>query len=175
MFETIGDRPRWALALEVFRKYSVGDVVPYQAIADVLDTDARQVVQSAARDAGRRLLDEDSRAIEAVPNKGYRIVAADEHVRLAKSQERRSRRALVKGHATVTHVDMNGLSEDYKRLVLATAAGFSRLIDMARSTERNVARIARAQESLELRVDEGLSENAERLARLEAKVEELSR
>jgi hypothetical protein len=173
MFDTIADKPRWALALDVFRDHHVGDVVAYADIAAVLDKDDRATIQSAAREAGKRLLIEDGHAIEAVPNKGYRIVAPDEHIRLARGHEKRSRKALVRGHATVQNVDLNGLSEESKRVVLATAAGFSRVLDMMRQTNKNVARVARAQEALELRVDEGLSENAERLARLEAQVQAL--
>lgn len=174
MFEAIGDKPRWALTLDVFREHETGETVTYKAIGEALGTTDRRIIQASAREASKRLLREDDKAIEAVPNKGYRIVTAEEHIRLAKSQEKRSRRALVKGHATVTHVDVNGLSPEAQRIMHATGQGFARVLDMMRATERNVKRVERAQEALELRVDDQLSDAAERLAQLEAKVARLA-
>ena len=173
MFETVGEKPRWVLALEVFREHAVGDIVAYADIGAALDSADRRVVQQAAMGARKRLLEEDQRAIEAVPNKGYRIVEPSEHVRLAKSHERRSRRALVRGHKTITHVDMNALSDEGQRLALATAQGFARVLDAMAAQDKRISRVAKAQEALELRVDEGMSENAQRLADLEAEVARL--
>lgn len=127
-FEPVGEKPRWALALEVIREYQVGDVVPYEALHDAVGSPNRTVVQAAARDAGVRFLEDESKALEAVPNEGYRIVAADEHVRLAKSQQRRGRRALVRGQALASNVDFNELSAEGRRIAEATAYGFGRML-----------------------------------------------
>jgi hypothetical protein len=172
-FEPVLDRPRWSYALDLLRQHEVGETVSYEDLASAIQSDKRSVIQSAVRQAGQRLLTEDMRAIEAVPNRGYRIVQPEEHLRLSRSQGRRSQSALTKGRDVASYTDLNGMDPAMRAVVLATAQGFNRMHDMLRSTNRQLASLGRAQAALEKRVNEASVSNDDRLARLEAQIAEL--
>ncbi|WP_424462983.1 hypothetical protein [Pseudoclavibacter helvolus] len=172
-FEKVGEKSRRELALDVLRLHSPGDVVAYNELAEALGVDPddeRVVVQAAVRNAAIEFLDVDLHAVEAVQNQGYRIVRADEHVRLAHKLQKRSTRALKRGRKTVQKVDMNGMDPNLRRVVEATGQAFALQIDFNRrmdvrqtNIEKAVVSVAKKQE----RSDAEIAELQERLARLE--------
>ncbi|GAA2182113.1 hypothetical protein GCM10009785_19890 [Brooklawnia cerclae] len=175
-FEPLGEFSRRNLALGVLRGHATGDVVGYDEFGDALDLHPdvnRKVIQDAVRAAGTEFLDVDRQALEAVPNVGYRIVPASEHVRLARGLQRQSSRALVRGHTVVAKVDYNALSPEVRALTEATARAFAAQIEFNRRMdvrqqrlEEAVATVATKQE----RSDDEVAELRERLARLEASI-----
>lgn len=172
MFEPLREKSRKDYALEVLREHRVGEVVTYKALSDRVGCDDRRVLQAAVRDAAKDYLRFDQHAVEAVPNEGYRVVAADEHVRLAEKQRRRSVKTLRRGEALVVSVDYNDLSPDARRLAEGMALGFARLIEANRRMDSRLASVERAQDAVVERQDHTDSEVAElkaRLARLEGR------
>lgn len=169
------DRPRarWEVVLRLLRQLPPGGVVTYARLGDALDLDPvqdRHAVQRAVQRAGREHLEQDRRAVEAVPRVGYRVVTAPEQLRLGAHHQDRSRRTLVLARDTVTHVDQRGLTPDQARRFDAAARGLGALLEgfhqldvRQENLERVVDHVTRRQD----RTDDEVRELRERLARLE--------
>lgn len=170
-FTPQGSKAKWEQVFEVFSGHQSGDTVSYAEIDFALDgVHTRTQVQGIVYQAARRLLERENKALEAIPNIGYRIVQANEHVRLAGKQQGRASRALARGTRQVVHVDLNGLTEVEKALVQATGhalaaqADYMRRLDIRQKrTERAVATVTKVQSEQ----SEEMQRLQERIARLE--------
>ena len=172
-FKPKGEYALRVQALEALRAHSVGETVPYAELEDLLGTGRKQV-QAAVRAAAPEFLDVDQQAVEAVPNVGYRIVPASDHVRLAQGLQRRSSRALVRGHAVVTKVDFATLSPEVRALTEATARAFAVQIDFNRRMDVRQERLEAAIDAVSAEQNRSADEVAElreRLARLERQID----
>lgn len=173
-FEPVGAQARWKAVYCEFQKAGVGDVVTYETLADALELhseDDRHAIQMAARRAAKEYLQEDSRAVEAVKNVGYRVVEPKEHLRLAQDQQRRSNKALKRGHSTVVHVDLNGMEPAVRQAFDVTARAFSTLLEYNRRLDTKQQHLAKALDSIATRQDrsdEEIQQLKERLAKIEA-------
>lgn len=177
-FEALGDRPRWVEMYDVLRRHDVGDLVSYKELGRAIGLDPdddRHAIQMAIRRAAREFSRADLRALEAVPNQGYRIVQPAEHIRLARSQQAKSSRALERGHSTVTHVDLTGMEPETRKAFEVVAQAFAYQMDFNRrldirtaSLEAAVAAITETRE----RTDGEVAELRARLERLEGRVTE---
>lgn len=123
-FQPIGERARWRVLVDLFCAVPRGELVEFPRIADAIGLDPdrdRKALRAAVRQAGPVLSAEHDRSVIAVRGRGYRVALPDEHVDLAAGQQRRSSRALVRAKRHVDHVDLSGMSEDGRRLVVAAA------------------------------------------------------
>jgi hypothetical protein len=172
-FQPIGDRARWRIVYDLLRKADVGDVTTYETLGEALEldpTEDRHAIQMAVRRAAVEHEEVDHRALESVPNVGYRIVEAQEHLRLARTQQRRSSKALARGQSKVVNVDMNGLPPEVRKAFDVTARAFAMLLDYNRRLDTRQRRLEDAIGSVVERSERSESEIAtlrERLARLE--------
>jgi len=172
-FEALGDQPRWAIAYEVLKRHDVGDVVAYKELGRALGLDPnsqRHAIQMAIRRAAREFETSDLRALEAVPNQGYRIVQPAEHLRLARQHQAKASKSLTRGHGKVTHVDFTGMEPETRKAFEVVAQAFAHQLDFNRRMDIRTANLeAAVQEITETRertADE-LAELKARLARLE--------
>jgi hypothetical protein len=172
-FEPLGDKARWRIIYDLLARCSVGATVKYDDIATALGLDPdvdRHTIQLAMRRASREYEARDRRALEAVPNVGYRVVEAEEHLRLARGQQKRSTRALARGHSKVVNVDLTGVQPDVRRAFEAVAMAFTMQLDFNRRTDVRQARLEKSLDQISERHDHSEEEIAElkkRLARLE--------
>lgn len=178
MFTPAKEKSQRTMLLELFEDVTPGEVVSYEDIAEWLGLELDDVkgVQRAVNGAKRSLEVHQSKALEAEPRKGYRVVAPNEHHRLAVMQQRKSRRALVRAKSKVAHVDLSGLTEGERvAITLATTAlaaqlDFQRRADLRYANRQQVEEfMAEHKESAE-RTTEELEKVRARMARLEAKV-----
>lgn len=175
-FEPVGDLARWRTVYDMLKPLVVDDVLTYEALAQALGLNAdhdRPVMQAAVRRAARTFEQADKHALVAVPNVGYRVVRADEHVVLARGQQRRASRALERGHSKVVNVDLRGLSPEVRALTEATARAFSLQMDFNRRFDVRQQRLEGVVAEVSERTDRSEAEIAElkaRLARLEGEV-----
>ena len=173
-FEAVGDLARWRTVYDMLKPLAVDDVLTYEDVAGALSLDAgkdRPLMQSTIRHAARTFESVDKHALVAVPNVGYRVVLADEHVVLARGQQRRASRALVRGHSKVVNVDLRGLSPEVRQLTEATARAFSLQMDFNRRFDVRQQRLESVVAEVSERTDRREAEIAElkaRLARLES-------
>lgn len=137
-FEPVGEIARWRVLYELLQKLSVGDVLTYDAMAESLDLDPegdRHTIQVAMRRASKELEEENKHATEAVPNIGYRIVESEEHLGLAQRQQRKSSKALVRGHSKVVNVDLSDVDPEVRKAFQVMASAFAMQMEFNRRTD----------------------------------------
>ncbi len=173
-FESIGDRARWRLVYEdILVKKPVGGIVTYDEMGEALDLDPegdRHAIQMAMRRAARELEQVDKHAVDAVPNKGYRIIEAVEHMQLARRQQRKSHHALQAGHSKVVNVDLTALDPETRQAFEVVARAFAAQMDFNRRIDIRQRRLEGALSTILERHDRSEEEIAalkERLERLE--------
>ncbi len=172
-FEPVGEVARWRIIYDALKPLAVDDVLTYEDAGQLLGLDPeaeRSTIQAAIRQASRTFERDDKHALVAVPNIGYRVVRADEHVVLARGQQRRASRALERGHSKVVNVDLRGLSPEVRALTEATARAFSMQMDFNRRVDVRQNRLESVISEVSQRTDRSEAEIAElkaRLARLE--------
>lgn len=173
-FEPAGEIARWRIIYGLLTDRTVGDVLTYDDMAEALDLDPaddRHTIQVAMRRAAKELESENKHAVEAVQNVGYRIVEPEEHLRLARGQQKRSSRALVRGHSKVVNVDLSGVDPEIRNAFQVVASAFAMQMEFNRRTD---IRQKKLEDSLDAvrerstRTDEEVAELRARLERLES-------
>lgn len=172
-FEPAGETARWRILYGLLAKTAVDGVLTYEAMAEALELDPetdRHTIQVAMRRAGSELESVEKHAVEAVQNVGYRVVEPEEHLRLAKSQQRRSTKALQRGQSKVVNVDLSNVDPEVRQAFQVVASAFAMQMEFNRRTD---VRQKKLEESLETvretstRTEEEVAELRERLERLE--------
>lgn len=176
-FQPSGDLARWRVLYGLLRPLDVGHVLTYEAMAAALDLEPvkdRTTIQLAMRRAARELETEDGRAVDAVPNVGYRVARPPEQVDLARRHQRKAGRSLARGHSKVANIDYNGMDPDLRRVAEATAKILAAQMDFNRRMNVRASNLERAIEEVKgqaseraQRTEEELAALRERLARLE--------
>lgn len=175
-FEPINEKSRRVLVLEHLQEKSPGEIATYEELAVLLgmsEPQDRSIIQTTVGQASRALLETKNYAVEAVTNTGYRVVKADEHLRLAKGRQIKASRQLVKGKRVLVHTDSNDLSAEERTihvqaivLVGAQLDAVRRLNIRQQNTERALESVTKKQEL----TDDAVAKLNERLAAVEAKV-----
>lgn len=176
-FKPAGEKARWKYLYELLLKIDDNGILTYQEMADALglDVDADlQVIRVALYRAAKEYEEVNKRALEVVPNKGYRVVAPKEHLDLARRQHSRSSRALARGQSKVVNVDMAGMDPQTRHAFEVVAQGFAQQMDFNRRFENRLSRqeqlTAELVQQTASRTDAERDEIKERLARLERKI-----
>lgn len=172
-FDPIGDVARWHTVYDLLVTTKTGDVLTYSRIARALDLDPkkdRHAIQMAMRRAAKEHEQADKRAVEAVPNKGYRVVESAEHLRLARGQHRRASKALMRGHSKVVNVDLTDVPPATRQLFEATVRAFAMQMEFNRRLDVRQKRLEDAVDTMTERTertDQEIADLKARLARLE--------
>lgn len=176
-FEPVGEQARWRTLYYLIRDVAVGDLLSYEEMATALDLDPlkdRNIIQLAMRRAGRELETTNKRAVDAVPNQGYRVVEPEEHALLARRHQRKSNRSLVRGHSKVVNVDFNQMDPEARKAIELMASAFASQMDFNRrmdvrqaNLEKAVEAVTRQTEAQANRTDEELAALHDRLRRVE--------
>ncbi|MGL5909416.1 MAG: hypothetical protein ACRCZP_05400 [Phycicoccus sp.] len=172
-FEPVGDRARWRVLVDLFKATARGTMVDYVELGDALglhpDND-RDAIRAAVQAASKHLSAEHNRSLQAVRGFGYRVVLPEEHIDLARGQQRRSRKALARAQVHVTHVDLSALDEVQRSMVMAAASALAwqqqqiKRLDLRQSDlEQVVASVVETKASVEQ-----VAELEQRIADLEA-------
>lgn len=175
-FEPLGERARWRVLADMFKDTPRGTMIDYAELGDALglhpDND-RDAIRAAVQAAAKYLSREHNRSLQAVRRFGYRVVMPEEHIDLARSQQRRSRKALSRAQGHVEHVDLSALDDVQRGLVMAAAAALAwqqRQIKRLDLRQRDLESVV---ESVTTRVERTESEVAARLAELERQIAEM--
>lgn len=172
-FDPIGDRARWCIVYDLLRAAAVDDIVTYAEIGTALDLDPgkdRHVIQMAMRRAAKEHEETDKRAIEAVPNRGYRIIPAPENLRLARGHQKKAGKSLERGQSKAVNVDLTGVDPDTRSAFEVVARAFALQMDFNRRLDVRQAKLETTVNAMSQRTDRTEAEIAElkaRLARLE--------
>lgn len=96
-----------------------GAVLTYEQLTVTLGVDAHdRRARTAIWQVANELLREHRKAVENVRTVGYRVVRANEHVRLSRGQQQRASRRLRRAVQVVVHVDYADLTPDERNTVL---------------------------------------------------------
>ncbi len=166
-----GSVARWRMVHEQLRTMAVGDVFTYAALSELLDLNDRHAIQSVVRRAAKEFEKADKHALAAVPNVGYRIVEADEHVRLARTHQAKSSRSLVRSRSKVSNVDYNDMSPEVRAVAEAMVRALSMQMEFNRRMDIRQSKLEEVVESVAVRTnatEDAVKELKDRLARLEA-------
>jgi hypothetical protein len=172
-FTPIGETARWRIIYNLLTGKDINDVLAYTEAAAALQVDAatqRHIIQGAVRRAAREFAVVDNRALEAVPNTGYRVVEAEEQLRLARYQQRRSSKALQRGRSLVSHADLSGVDPEVRRAFYVTGQLLSAQLDFNRRMDIRQKRLETAVQSMQVRsslTDEEVAQLRARIERLE--------
>lgn len=140
-FEPKGDVARWVPIYEFLQGLGPGDFVSYSTLSDLAGVDI-QYDRSAFRQAEKKLLEENQRALQVERGEGYRVMYAHEHAKKAQDKTREASRRVQSAIRILTNTDQNDLTPDQvtrNDLVLGALTGVH---DMTR-------RLARRQEKSE--------------------------
>lgn len=172
-FQPIGAEARWRVVYDLLSAAPTGDLVTYDEMAQALDLDPlknRPTIQAAVRRAAKEHERSDKRAIDAVPNAGYRVVEVAEHLQLARRYQKRAGNALASGHSKAVNVDLNGADPEVRHALEVVAQAFSMQMDFnrrfdvrQRKLEQTVAQIVNRESRSQAEIEELRS----RLERLE--------
>lgn len=176
-FEPIGEQARWRTLYDLLKRTEINGIVTYVQMGAVLQLHPegdRDLLQKTMRIAAKRHLSLDHRAIEAVPNAGYRVVEAREQIGLAQRRQRRSQVQLHNGHSLASDIDMNALQPNERSfaqmvgMAFAMQMDFNRRLDVRKSRlEQTLETIRESQTMDRRRTDEEVLELKERLRKLE--------
>jgi hypothetical protein len=176
-FDPVGERARWRVVYDLLAKADADETITYEDLGDALDLDPvsdRHAIQMAMRRAAKEHEVKDNRALDVVPNVGYRIVRVPEHLDLAQRHQRKAGKSLERGRSKVDHVDLSGADPDMRRAfevvaqAFALQADFNRRLDIRQKRlEQQVASATSAQEH----TAEEIAELRSRLEKLEAERE----
>ena len=155
-------------------------VITYEQLADAIDLDPvddRAVIRKEVHRAARHHEEQDKRAIEAVAGEGYRPVDPSGSLVLARKQQKKSGRALQRGHSKSVNVDLNGVDPQVRAALETIGKAFVLQMDFNRRFEGKQARMEQAIRDItetqaqasekQARTEREVTELRERLARLE--------
>lgn len=174
IFKPAGERARWRIVYDVLTSADIGDVVTYEQLGDELFLDPnskRNAIQMAIRRAAAEYEKEDHRALEAVPNIGYRVIYPEDHLRVARGHQKKANHSLERGHSKVVNVDISHLDPELRHTFEIVARAFSVQLDFNRRFTVRQDRIEQAMSGLEKRSER----SSEELVDLRARLEELER
>lgn len=169
-FRPSGERARWRILYELLLGLEVEDVIEYETMGDAINLDPdkqRHQIQMAVQRAGREYLEVDKRALEVIPNVGYRIVRAPEHLRLADKHQRKAGRSLQRGHSTVVNVDFNLIDGETRRAFEVVGRAFAMQMDFNRRMAYRQGQTEKALRDVTNRTERTDAELADLRARLE--------
>jgi hypothetical protein len=172
-FEPAGVIARWRILYDILKPMQVNDILTYEQMGDALElhpANDRHVIQMAMRRAAKEFEKVDKHAVEAVTNVGYRVVQVEEHLHLARKQQKRAGRALQSGHSKVVNVDFNEVDPETRKAFEVVARAFSMQMDYNRRFDVRQKRLESVMENVTARTErseEEIAELKERLARLE--------
>jgi hypothetical protein len=136
-----GEAAEWRLIYdELLSGSEFGDLITYAELDAVLGRrflDNRKPVYRARRELG----EERRRWLEAVAGRGYRVVQANEHLRIAQQHKRKARRQLTHMTEVTSATDLGRLTSDELAAFDAQTRINAALVAIAFSHEQRLARI----------------------------------
>ena len=108
------------VVLDLVKGKSPGTVFSYQEIGDALSAGTNRVynrgaIQAAVLGAHQRMLKEQARALHCVPNVGYRLAPAAQHLMLANNRKTRADKQLRLGVMTLQNVRWDELDDNQRK------------------------------------------------------------
>lgn len=169
-FRPSGERARWRILYEMLCSLNVDDTITYEEMGEEIGLDPaeqRHQIQMALRRAAREYEEVDKRALDVIPNVGYRVVRAPEHLRLADRHQRKAGRSLQRGHSKVVNVDFNLVDAETRRAFEVVGRAFALQMDFNRRMAYRQGQTEKALQAMSEHTERTDAEIADLRARLE--------
>jgi hypothetical protein len=174
-FAPRGAVARWRTIYDMLLKMEVDDVITFEEMGRELALHPfrdRMKIVSALKGAAQKLEEENKRAMEKVPNVGYRLVAPQEQLRLARVHQNRAVNSLERAQSKVVNVNVGELDPETRKGFEVFAAIVGAQLEVAHRLEQRTERIEEVlAEVVHVQRDSrtNIDDIRERLARLEAR------
>ena len=168
-FQPVGKDARWRIIYGLLLETPVDGVVTYAQMGDAIGLDPdkdRHAIQHEQLD---------KRAVDAVPNVGYRVVEAPEHLGLARRHQRKAGRSLARGQSKAVNVDLSGVEPEVRRALEVTAQAFALQMDFNRRFAVRQSRLEKAVREITETQSADRRHTDDEVARLRERVEKLER
>ena len=162
MFDVKGDRAQWRVIYDRLSDMKVGEVIKYDEIVGLLPEAAEGSWRGAFNRAVKEMEAAMSRSFDNVRGVGYRMVAANEHERLARRHHKRAKRQLVRSVSKAHSADRSQLTRDERARLDALELNLAQQVEL---TKRLTARIQRETQERKSEVA-AVSDKVDRLAAL---------
>lgn len=116
-FQPVNGHPMWVLIKDRLVGMNIGDVITDGELRAAVPEGAPASINSAFHRAVRSLQETHSRTLTRVRKVGYRMVAATEHEKLARDQQRRGYRRLVASRGKLASADRTQLNREDRQRV----------------------------------------------------------
>ena len=114
--------PEWNVMLERFKDYEHDKIISYAQLDKCLFNGSIRENKRYVFDRFKKeMLKQECKALENVPNRGYRITKSNEHVRLTNREVKRAERRARVACEIILHTDMERLTTKEK-MIATTAA-----------------------------------------------------
>jgi hypothetical protein len=165
------DNPQWKRVYDLFASADVDSVVTYDELDAALERDFRADGRPGLDKAVKRLEADLSRTVECVIGKGYRVVRAEEHERLARVHQRKARRQVGKAKRKVNSADRAQLNGDQCKRLDDLEANLAQQATILRRTSRRVEEVDSARKQDTRRVNEELAMLSSAVERLQQRID----
>lgn len=172
-FQPLGEQARWRTVYGLLVEKGVGDVLTYEEAGNPVGLhplNDRSSLGAVIRKAARELLLINDRAVENVPNVGYRVVEARRHLAIASRHQRRARHEITRGREVSEHVQWASLTPEERTFQEVAIRAFTVQGEMIRRLDvrqRQLAEVMTAVVVRQERTDGEVTALRERLRRLE--------
>lgn len=163
--------PQWKRVYGLLSTAAVNHVVTYDELDEALGQGFRATGRPGLAKAVKLLERDHSRTVECEPNKGYRIVRADEHERLARRHQKKARRQVGKAKGKVTSADRSQLTNDQAQRLDDLEANLAHQASILRRTGRRVEEVDQARKQDSRRTQEDLANLTAAVDRLQARID----
>jgi hypothetical protein len=142
MIDETPKEPKWFPVYELMRARDHGDIITLKELGfalgvDPTDYEDRAYIRLMVAAAKRRYLKHDNRTVHAVPNKGYRVADAIEHLDLSRDKQRRAKREMERAHDLVVYVDTGNADQTMIVMFRDEAMNYRRQLEfMSRETKK---------------------------------------
>ena len=104
------------LAVDALKDEPIGSVVSYVKLMERLDVDDRHKVNAIVRSAIKSLLKLYNIGVRCIPNVGYRVLRANEHMLVANEHKSKSLRSVKRALNFFEGTDLNKMTEIERKL-----------------------------------------------------------
>lgn len=165
------DNPQWKRVYALLSAATVDHVVTYDEFDGAFGFDWRAAGRPGYAKAVKVLERDDSRTTECELNKGYRVVRAEEHERLARRHQKKARRQVGKAKGKVTSADRSQLTNDQAQRLDDLEANLAHQASILRRTGRRVEEVDQARKQDSRRTQEDLASLTAAVDRLQARID----
>lgn len=133
-------RADWRVVYDYVTGCNPGDLITFNTLGELLDTDKRHTIYGAVSAANHRLWAREQRSLGVVKGVGYRVLRPQEHELQATSYQVRSRRQMSNAVAVMDATDLTAMTPAERERTLAFTGLLTSMLASIADHEHRIAR-----------------------------------